>query len=256
MISTIVGYIQKIQRQHNSWGATEYVWFRGELNSMTPLLPKLYRPKPNGSSHHENKLLQIFRMRAATFSNISVPIRGHTDQWLFLAQHVGLPTRSLDWTENALLALYFAIKEDKPLVWMLDPMSLNRLTVSHPSISQYEDYDEFALTWIRGSLGKLNIGHENIRSAWEQDSAGVDLPIAIHPTYLHPRMMAQRSVFTFHGKIKISICNQVPSDIYSKIIINPKARKKLASQLRILGIEEATAFPDLDGLSQELSERY
>ena len=210
MISTIVGYIQKIQRQHKSWGAPEYVWFRGEPESITPLLPKLYRPKSDGGSHHENKLLQMFRMRAATYSDVSIPRRSHTDQWLFLAQHVGLPTRLLDWTENALLALFFALKEDRPLVWMLHPMGLNQLTVTHPSILKYSDYDEFALTWLRSSAGSINIGHENIRGAWEQDKIGVDLPIAIHPTYMHPRMMAQRSVFTIHGKIKTPICDQVP----------------------------------------------
>ena len=66
-----------------------YAWFRGEPKVDSPLTPKLYRPRPNGSQHHENKLLQLFRMKARTFSALPCPDRGHTDQWLFLAQHVG-----------------------------------------------------------------------------------------------------------------------------------------------------------------------
>ena len=80
--------------------------------------------------------------------------------------------------------------------------------------------------------------------------------MAVHPTYVHPRMSAQRSVFTVHGLDKRSIADQVPQNILTRLEINPSARTNIAKELRMLGVEESTAFPDLDGLSKELSERY
>lgn len=121
MITTIGGFISRIRKQYKEWGSPQYVWFRGEPDVETRLLPKLYRPRADGSFHNENKLLQMFRMKAPSFTTASIPSRGNTDEWLFLAQHVGLPTRLLDWTENAILALFFAFKDEKPVVWMLNP---------------------------------------------------------------------------------------------------------------------------------------
>jgi hypothetical protein len=94
-------------------------------------------------------LLQHFRMKAPSLARNTVPPRGDTDQWLFLAQHVGLPTRLLDWTEGLFFALYFALYDSKgrprtrdgATVWMLNPLALNRL--SDPASG-----DQFPLTWF------------------------------------------------------------------------------------------------------------
>ena len=256
MIAAVNGFVTKVEAQYLQWKAPRHVWFRGEPIVDTRLLPKLYRPRADGTLHHENKLLQMFRMKAQSFAANPTPDRGHIDEWLFLAQHVGLPTRILDWTENALLALYFAVKADKPVVWMLNPMALNTHVVSTLSDREVEEFEEFPLTWVRPEEPGINIGHENIRGAWERDRRGVDLPVAVHPTYVHPRMGAQRSVFTVHGRKKDPIDLLIPASILVRFDILPRATLPIQRELGMLGIQEASAFPDLDGLARELSSLY
>jgi len=157
VIGSVEDFISRIKADYSKWGP--YPWFRGEPNVDSPLLPKLYRKKKDGSSHDENTLLQLFRMKAPSLGFGQMPNRDTIDQWLFLARHVGLPTRLLDWTEGALIALYFALLEEEPIVWMLNPLELNRLSVSDPqSLSSIP----FELTWVPREVN-ANAANENIK---------------------------------------------------------------------------------------------
>ncbi len=244
-ISSLEEFIGRVRTDRADW---LHAWFRGEPAVATALLPKLYRLKPDGGQRDENRLLQFFRMKAPTFSARPIPNREATDQWLFLAQHVGLPTRLLDWTESALVGLHFALLEKGPVVWMLNPIALNRL--SAPS-----DVSDFPLTWVQPENG-INIGSENIRGAWGLDGPGLEYPVAIHPTNIHPRMSVQRSCFTVHGKRKTSLSEMLPSADLIQYVIDPKVTLPMRSDLRLLGITHATVFPDLEGLAKDLAELF
>jgi hypothetical protein len=266
VIRSIEDFIEAIRKDSSSWHPKEPKWFRGEPKSDKPLLPTLYR---EGLARHENALLQMFRARASGFYD-EVPDRANTDQWLFLARHAGLPTRLLDWTEGALIGLHFALKVDDPVVWMLNPLEMNRLSMpSDPGMLPGPSrIREFPLPWhdpdpdpppwfprLRPRAA-TNPAFKNLRGAWEQDRHGVDLPVAIYPTYVHPRLRAQRSCFTIHGKHKQGLDSLVPDSILKRYAVDPTCCQSMLNELRLLGITDSSAFPDLDGLASELKTQF
>lgn len=249
-VGAIHTFIKHVNRDYASWDTKAKPWFRGEPETdVTPLLPKLYRKKPDGSSYDENFLVQEFRRMAPSISYGLAPVREQTDTWLFLMQHVGLPTRLLDWTEGALIALFFALKEKKPVVWMLNPMVLNSL-----SIGKEVSETIFPLTWFTPSDGTINIGSANIRAAWERGETPLEHPVAIKPTYIHPRMNAQKSCFTVHGSKGKPIPDLIPSTMFKKFVIMPSRKEMMQRELAILGITHSNLFPDLDELAHEIRE--
>src|SRR5438552_2239226 len=124
------------------------LWYRGCGLVTYELLPSLYRHPtrrtPEGYRDLERQLIARFRQRSIPYHS-----RNLADDWdtLFFMQHYGVPTRLLDWTENPLIALHFALMgaikkwtvsgkvafESEAVVWILDPISWNRHALRHVS---------------------------------------------------------------------------------------------------------------------------
>ena len=277
VISSVEMLVQKVLEDYKEWDTSSLPWFRGEGRDVDdPLMPEIFRVE-NGREHDEMRLLQHFRMKAPSLGLPYVPARDLTDQWLFLAQHVGLPTRLLDWSEGLLIALHFALysRHKGAVVWMLDPIELNKLT--DPKASE----KDFALTWFsprrrtlrtadlptiqkmiwtKGIYGPNifeNVGTVNIHKAWGRKAKGTEFPYAFHPTNIHPRMSSQISRFTIHGEDERGMPQMRRGPrILRKFTIGIRAISDIKDELRIMGITHSSLFPDLDGLSKELAQVY
>lgn len=91
-----------------------------------------------------------------------------------------------------------------------------------------------------------------------KDNQIIYYPLAIHPTYLDERMTSQKTCFTIFGnKINGMISNQSSSDFLSSVVIEGGLTKtKMLNELRILGIDYESVFPDLDGIGLSINSLF
>jgi hypothetical protein len=136
------------------------VWFRGSTNCDHELLPSLARPPFR--LEQERSLINIFKQNAVQF----VDQRPQSQwEWLFLARHHAVPTRLLDWTESALVGLYFAThsidrttKNDRKdgALWLLLPTKLNEEANIEPADKRdlpiFEDDDKHLENYLPAKL--------------------------------------------------------------------------------------------------------
>jgi len=173
--------------------------------------------------------------------------------WYFPMQHYGAPTRLLDWTDGALLALYFAAKDNlkqrelrkkagrqacDAAVWVMDPGWLNWVSISTKLILLKGTVDAkpyLPLPFRRKRRPKL--------------------PVSIDPPHVDRRLAAQRSHFTLHGIDPLGIeaaKSKSRASRLRKITVDGSKSDEVLDQLAACGISETTVFPDLEGLGREV----
>jgi hypothetical protein len=255
LVKSMADYIAFVGSIRSEWSQnrTGSVWLRGVGNrEKHKLVPSAY--------WHENVdealLWTEFVWKAPSL--LSLQQQPSSDwEWYSLMRHHGLPTRLLDWSENPLVALYFAINASDsklPSVWLLDPTELNWKSVEDRAII-YPGGD-FSENWLPKKVTK--------GEPWTFKSDGKSYSnqktIAVEPRRTNPRVIAQSGVFTVHGSDATPIDSYLEHGSRSsgihRIDIDPRVINDLNAELFSLNIRKGTLFRDLDSLVADIKSSF
>jgi FRG domain len=277
-VSSLPEFITAVQQIRKTWcptvGAPDEVWFRGQPAQSQCLSPRLLRPESLKRRYDESNLFERFK----TYAHSLASPKPESDwEWYFLAQHHGLPTRLLDWTENAFAAVYFALHEktfstdkaqldaelareprapvfdaDSPVVWLLDAGSLNKWSGGSDAV--YITGGELTNHYLPSAL-------EDATKPTSFEVKGVNVsnknPIAVLSTRVTPRIAAQAAAFTVHGFDFSPIDCLVDAGgnetlKLARITFDRTNLARLWDELEITGVNRLSLFPDLDNTAKHL----
>ena len=165
-------------------------------------------------------------------------------------QHYAVPTTLLDWTETLIVALYFACmlcKDESitPTIWVLNAFELENMSPEPQGMLPTADDARLQLYAERvfdGKVGK-NCGK---------------YPIPFLPDTKFPRLRAQDSCFTIHGRDNKPLDSQLSNEhgdviLYKYVYINETKETSIAESVRILTSNPLMFFPDPEGFVKWIS---
>jgi hypothetical protein len=205
------------------------VLFRGQGGDW-PLLPSLVRQRPT-----HGDLLATEQSMLAEFQRHSVPHLHATPQttwdWLALAQHHGLPTRLIDWSLNPLASLWFAVHRPTQgsgdgILWVLRPDPDDFADDTDKTVLQCTRHCVFAPRHLTHRI-TAQVGWFTVHKAWTEEPMFEPLDKS---TVLAPKL--------------------------TRIVIPRRKFAHLRFYLDRYGINNASVFPDLDGLCAHLRWKY
>ncbi len=249
----------------------EAIWWRGHADAEKWMLqPGVFRNRPGRAPYTELALIGNFHPRAVGMLD-DRPKPTSEVEWLFLAQHYGLPTRLLDWTESLIVALYFVVsekpcnvccKEKDGCIWATTPTKLNRKN-SNPGDST--DAQNGIVSISEPAVQAMALKAFGVKDTTilerfpnlDPDKTGLPkLPgvIALESVEMDKRIVAQSGRFTIHGCGTPVESLDGHEEYLRKFVIPAGKKDEIRKLLKWIGIRRWNLFPDLQSLAAGLKD--
>ena len=225
------------------YGEDRALWFRGQADATWGLTPKIWREQYSDANEAEMCL---------EFESVGHPLTPSGNSydkwhWYFLMQHYGAPTRLLDFTirDNG---------NEDAVVWAVDPWRWNRAHVK-------DLYGPVIPGWAETAPYLLDL-EDAFNTDKDENQTNRKWPIAIEPSHIDRRIAAQGSKFMLFGTTKDMTISPAINNrsggshkhaILDKILIPSSISKSLKKELHLIGINERSLFPDLEGLGKHIA---
>jgi hypothetical protein len=222
-------------------GTTGALWCRGHDDLRYDLVPSALRYPTEDLRNAALNLIVDFR-RLGEIKLARPPRWDEEFRWVQIAQHYGLPTRLLDWTESPTVALYFAsqnLRTDGG-VYVMNPVDLKRASFPlRPRILDQHQDSKILDRYL------ILTGSTNAKTKLKT--------VAINPVWNSERLVAQKGVFTLHGTEFNLGGDQAPSLVLIPVL--REFKMQLQRDLDRIGIDEMSMFPELEHTCRFLKKR-
>ncbi len=255
-INSISNLIEKLRRDesqvYTDMGLKPRIWFRGLRDIGNKNINTFFRDKLDIKT--EIYRMNLFKQNA---HELLATLPSSEWEWMFLMRHHHLPSRLIDWTENPLVGLYFAVRPRKEkkeetdgVIWFMIPSVLNKWAIGWPENDvSLPMFTENPAEYPINDNSTLNLYlPSNMKLLSEGESRPPAAAICVRT---NRRIQAQMGVFTIHHADTTPI-EEIEDGTHIWRYKIPKENKPdILEDLRRIGITERTVYPDLDNVAIE-----